>query len=475
MLINKFGIASLIVISVVLIFNIQPSTLSVDAGSTATETKPRVNISYSAPGAPYPSHAIFWLGKVDRDHNYSDVRMIYYDSGIKFTIHTIDRLLWTDTSPTPAEIKEWDTVSVYIDLEGPSGNAPEPTSYRFDVQLGGFYQIYQGDGNDWKPINLSNIITTTWRGDQGPNSNVDVKGWQADIYIPFTSFGLSSTPPFNSIWGLAVEVHDRDDAAGAVRFTKTWPDTMQPNNPSSWGELSFGWKPFHIPLALPTGKTTLRQDLNNILVMDGHVGGHTICGSDVDHWTEWGNKNYAGYGQINIQNQWDVSDWPCFSKYFITFPLDALPNVKTIISAKLTMTLFGTSGGGEWGEPPDSYIQVFSVSDDWDASTLTWNNAPMAKENIAGTWVKPRNYELPYETYSWEVREAVVEAIQSGQPLRLALYSADGPMHTGKYFWSSDTTEWGGAVRPALEIVWGEDCSSPDITCHIQYIPNLLR
>jgi hypothetical protein len=475
MLVKKYGIALLILITAVMSFMGQQNALVVNAGSTAIETKPRVNIPYSAPGAPYPSHAIFWLGKVDRDHNYSDVRIIYYDSRIKFTIHTIDRLLWTDTSPTPAEIKEWDAISVYLNTDALSPSTPHTTSYRFDVQLGGHHAIYQGDGTKWVEVNIPTEITTSWRGDQGPNSNVDAKGWQADIYIPFTSFGLSSTPPFNSIWGLAVEMHDRDDAAGAIRFTKSWPSSMQPNNPSSWGELSFGWKPVDFPSALPTGKTTLRHGLNNISVRDGHVGGHTICGSNVDHWTEWGNTNYAGYGQINIQNQWDVSDWPCFSKFFITFPLDTLPNDKTIISAKLTMTLFGTSGGGEWGEPPDSYIQVFSVSDDWDESTLTWNNAPAAKENISGTWVKPRNYELPYETYSWEVREAVVEAIQSGQPLRLALYSADGPMHTGKYFWSSDTTEWGGAVRPTLEIVWGEDCSSPDITCHFQYIPNVLK
>jgi len=27
---------------------------------------------------------------------------------------------------------------------------------------------------------------------------------------------------------------------------------------------------------------------------------------------------------VNVQNQSDISDWPCFSKYYVTFPLDAV-------------------------------------------------------------------------------------------------------------------------------------------------------
>ncbi|UCH60699.1 MAG: DNRLRE domain-containing protein, partial [Anaerolineales bacterium] len=188
-----------------------------------------------------------------------------------------------------------------------------------------------------------------------------------------------------------------------------------------------------------------------------------------------GNTNYASYSQINVQNQWDISDWPCFSKFYITFPLDTLPKGKTIISAKLSMTLFGNAGGGNWGDPPDSFIQVLTVNDIWDEAKLTWNNAPLAQENIAGIWVKPRDYSLYYETYTWEIRPAVETAYNSGQPLRLALYSADGEQHTGKYFWTSDSTDWDGNIRPTLEIVWGDDCSAPGITCHFQYLPLTSR
>ena len=96
--------------------------------------------------------------------------------------------------------------------------------------------------------------------------------------------------------------------------------------------------------------------------------GDKVCGAPYgpDYWPGWGNANYAGEDQINIQNQWDIADWPCFSKYYVTFPLDALPKGKLITSATLTMYMFGTAGGGQWGEPPDFYIQAFTVGEDWN-------------------------------------------------------------------------------------------------------------
>lgn len=39
--------------------------------------------------------------------------------------------------------------------------------------------------------------------------------------------------------------------------------------------------------------------------------------------------------------------------------------------------------------PQPSYIQVLTVDQDWNENTLTWNNAPLAAENITGTWVDP--------------------------------------------------------------------------------------
>jgi hypothetical protein len=161
--------------------------------------------------------------------------------------------------------------------------------------------------------------------------------------------------------GFGVIMHDRDDASGSNIMHTQWPDTMNADTPSSWAQLSFGQAFYTPPAAIPQGEVIIRHGKDGIIVVDGAVGGHTICGEHVDHWSEWGEANYAGYSQFNIQNQWDISDWPCFSKYYVTFPLDAVPPGKIILSATLTLTLFGNAGGGHWGEPPDSFIKVFSM------------------------------------------------------------------------------------------------------------------
>jgi hypothetical protein len=235
--------------------------------------------------------------------------------------------------------------------------------------------------------------------------------------------------------------------------------------------MHFGVPEYAQPPALPKSVVTIRDGLNGSSVEDAHVGGHTTCGADVDHWSEWGDANYAGYEQINIQNQWDIADYPCFSKYYVTFPLDSLPAGQSIISANLTMVLFGNAGGGIWGEPPDSYIEVLTVDEDWDEGTLTWNNAPLAIENISGTWVLPRDYDKPDQPYQWDVSRAVVEAKAASEPLRLALYSIDGELHSGKYFWSSDTGDWNASARPTLRVYLGMPCDSPGVECNFMYVP----
>jgi hypothetical protein len=204
-------------------------------------------------------------------------------------------------------------------------------------------------------------------------------------------------------------------------------ETMGTNVPSTWGQMRFGVPGYTPSASLAKGIVPIREGLDGAIVEDAHVGGHTTCGDGVDHWTEWGNTNYAGFEQINIQNQWDVSDYPCFSKYYVTFPLDSLPQGKTIISATLRMVLFGNSSGEDYGEPtPDSYIQALTVAEDWDENTLTWNNAPLALENISATWVKPKEeFDLPDVPYEWDVSRAVAEAYLNSEPLRLALYSAE--------------------------------------------------
>jgi hypothetical protein len=197
--------------------------------------------------------------------------------------------------------------------------------------------------------------------------------------------------------------------------------------------------------------------LNGAYVPDAHVGGHTNCGDPFGplYFPNWGNANYAGYEQVNVQNQWDVADWPCFSRYYVTFPLSAIPAGKVVLSATLTLHQFGNSSPID-AEP--SRIQVLTVAEDWDEGTITWNNAPLAVENIGSQVVDPivGQANWPGVPRTWNVSRAVAQALAASQPLRLVLYSADGAYHSGKYFSSSDVPDWNAAARPTLRVWWGD-------------------
>jgi hypothetical protein len=440
-----------------------PQTLAASATPVRRVNIP--NLDHNVPFTP----PVFWFGQVGLTDNHANVRVWYYDSQIRVVFHIIDRLLWFDPEQSETELTSWDAVSLYLNLDGDTGGAPGSSAYLFQSQLE--HQAgFRGNGTDWEISPISFSTEASWRGNF-PNDDIDDKGWQVEFIIPFTSLGLSGPPPTGTIWGLAAAVHDRDAETGSQIPDQIWPEGMQSGVPSTWGQMRFGVPGYTPPLSRSEGTTTIREGLNNAFVEDAHVGGHTTCGELVDHWTEWGNTNYAGAEQINIQNQWDISDYPCFSKYYVTFPLDSLPPGKTIISATLGMVLFGNSGGGIWGEPPDSYIQVLTIADDWDENTITWNNAPLASENISGTWVQPRNYEEPDPTYHWDISRAVADAYQNSEPLRLVLYSADGDYHTGKYFWSSDTGDWNASARPTIKVVWGAPCATPNVDCNFLYLP----
>ena len=187
------------------------------------------------------------------------------------------------------------------------------------------------------------------------------------------------------------------------------------------------------------------------------AGGGTTCGSGLDFWEEWGEANYAGASQVNVQNQFDVADWPCFSKVYITFPLDSIPPAVEVISATLTLYQFGNAGQESEVDPPISLIQVFTIADDWEETELNWNNAPFASQNVSRAWVEPISDDpgLPGAPRTWDVSQVVAEAVVAGRPLRLALYSADGDYHSGKYFYSSDIGVWNAGGRPTLTVVWG--------------------
>ena len=237
--------------------------------------------------------------------------------------------------------------------------------------------------------------------------------------------------------------------------TPTYPITGF--GPACWGFLAFGI-PAYRAIGPATDYTLIhRPTQTSPLVPDADVGGTIAnqCPGDEYHiWNVWGNRNDGRAPDFNIQNQSDVADWPCFAKYYVTFPLDSIPRGSVIISATLTLHQFGNAGGP--GEAQPSWIQVLIASADWREETITWNNAPLAYENIGGSWVGVLSEHpgWPGVPRSWDVSYAVARAYARGEPLRLVLYSADSAYHSGKYFVSSDTGDWNVEGRPRLEVGW---------------------
>lgn len=421
----------------------------------------RVNAPHFSNDLIFDQTAVFWFGRVTPTENYADVRVAYIDQALWLHVNIMDQHLWYSTSPTPGTLTNWDSVTVYLDKRGNFGSAPTQDSYRFDGQLSWWesradYQAtYQGNGTTWESASIPFTTYNNWNGSVPPNEPGAHQGWFIAFRIPFDSLGLSAPPPEGTTWGLGIVLHDRDTATGPMTADKSWPPNLATNQPSSWGQLHFGPLPYVPPASIVTqGATTIRQGLNGTTVQDAAVGGDTECGGSVsDYFVQWGNLNYAHKTPFNVQNVEAISEWPCFSKAYVTFPLSLVPAGKSIVSA--TLTLYHSGNPGPAPEP--AYIQVFSVGDDWNESTITWNNAPLARENLGGALIPSVQAAPPYPgiPYTWDVSRAVAEAYAANQPVRLALYSSHGPFHGGRYFHSSDVEDYNAQGRPTLSVTWG--------------------
>ena len=390
------------------------------------------------------------------------MRVGYNNTELYFRIAVVDRRLWYNaTNPAPNNLTAWDAVSLFVSTDGNVSATPSTNAYRFDVQPD-WWEVrtkyaasYRGSGSGWIAATVPFTTISSWRGN-ALNDNIDDNGWVMEFHIPFASLGLSAPPSqASSPWGLAVTVYNRNDAAGTPISPQIWPESMNANLPASWGQLHFGLPIYTPPPATPGQVATIRNGLG-MTVTDSAVGGHFTCGEGLELWSQWGVANYAGKDAFNIQNEADISDWHCFSKYYVTFPLSSLPVGKTVISATLTLHQYGQAGAP--GAAHYSIIQVFTVAEDWNPATLTWNNAPLAVENVGWATVGSVTWPCawPCVPRTWDVSYAAAQAYASGNPLRLALYSGDGFYDSGKYFVSSAAGDWNAAARPTLQILWGE-------------------
>lgn len=443
---------------------VEPARTEV-AGSLAVLR--RVNAPYFAGQIDFSQTAIFWYGQVTSTDAYSDVRVGYSNTKLYVHLNIMDRSLWYDTTPTADTLDQWDAVTIYLNMDGAAGSALGTNSFRLTAQLVGYEDnqsrwtaAWRSTGTDWTPMTVPFTPELGANGTFNNDSNAD-RGWVIDFHIPFTKLGLAAPPAQGTIWGLAVATHNRDSLAGPVK-NSVWPSNVNFAIPQTWGHLHFGIPAYtSASSAQQTTTTTIRQGLNGAVVPDAAAGGGFLCGDGLDYYTQWGLKNYAGEPNFNVQNQSDISDWPCFSKYFLTFPLSGLPGNTDIVSATLTLYQFGNAGAGWNPGPVPSYIQVLTVDQDWNEATLNWNNAPVARENLGGAWVNPIDTGTPPPypggiAIVWDVSRAVAEAYAAGQPLRLAVYSADGPIHSGRYFYSSNVEDYNAQGRPTLTVKWSQ-------------------
>lgn len=407
--------------------------------------------------------AVFWFGAVSPSSNYSDVRVGYTDTELYVYVSTFDRLLWYNTINPQQDLIAWDTDTLYLSLNGPTGGAPDARTYRFDAELSNnpagnpaaYQASYRGNGAGWAAAPLAFTTVPGWRGTGGINSAQDNRGWAMTYHIPFSSLGLSGPPAPGAAWALGLVNHDRDSASGPPVGDTPWPEGLAPTVPASWGRLVFGLPTYLPPTTTNNQAITIQHKLNNVTVPDADVGGYTNCGDGLDFWSQWGYKNYFGLTDFNVQNQSDIADFPCYAKYYVTFPLSSLPQGRAIASATLTLHQFGGSGAA--GQATPSLIQVSTVRNDWSEASITWNNAPYALENVGQASVAPLASQPPWPgvARTWDLSRAVADAFASGQPLRLAIYSADTDYHSGKYFVGSDTGDWNAAGRPTLSVVVG--------------------
>ncbi len=425
----------------------------------------RVNAPFFAGDIAFEQMGIFWFGHLSETSNYADVRIGYNQNGLSIYVAAFDRRLWYDETPSTDTLTDWDAITLLVDTN-PGGNALSTSTYRFVAQFSGdpsasYRAAYQGSAQGWQVKTLAFDTKPGWRGNKLNNDTDSDRGWAMAFTIPFSTLGLNAAPAAGSEWRLALQLHDRDGAVQTLEPVQTWPETLQRDAPATWGSLRFGLPGYARPTSAATGQTQIRRPTElDASVPDADVGStitNQCPGNDTHIWNDWANRNTGNAPDFNIQNQSDIADWPCFAKYYVTFPIDAIPAGKVIISAKLSLHQFGNSGGANEAQP--SWIQVLTTATEWQERTITWNNAPLAWENIGGIRVDPvgNNWKgWPGIPWHWDVSYAVANAYQSGRPVRLILYEADSAYHSGKFFVSSDTGDWNIEGRPTLTVVWGD-------------------
>lgn len=414
---------------------------------SAKAQTPIINIPNFGQQSKLNEGTIFWYGKVNDSDNYTDIRVGYTNTDFKIHFSVFDKQFWYDKNLASSDsLQNYDSVSLLIYV---------PTTdqkYKFVSQINHFendlnYQSAYKYQQEFVQTNINFTTNSAYRGSSPNDNSSDERGWSSTFTIPFNSLNLQ-TPNIGDKWLLMLTTQDKDDLQQQVKISK-WPTSAIEENTNTWGEIVFG-----------LSNTQTNTQSENVVTLfgspnveDAMVGGGTICGSDFNpnFFAGWGEKSYPKATQINIQNQWDSADWPCFSKFFIKANLNNLPNNVEVTKALLTMHLFG---GSNPAEAKPSLIQVLQVNP-FNEVGLNWNNAPQVIRHLDRQWVNPKLTPLvwPGDKYQWDITKAFSN-LNEDTHLYLGLYSADGDYHSGKYFSSSYTGEWNSEAKPKITIYY---------------------
>lgn len=449
-------------------------------GAEGSPTR-RVVAPYFDGVIPWTEAGICWFGRAELNsdrtppgRNYVDLRVAYTSEELVLYANVVDYFLWYDPDATPSsDLTQYEAVGIYLDPAHDRSTSPQEDDYFFLSGLclygcgdgANHRRQARGDGAGWDATWDGSWTDGTWASwwcNPGPNSNdcgIDF-GWWSYVRVPWSTLGRSGPPSDGDVWGLGVVVYDRDDQppAGDV-VPQVWPETFSPDSPSTWGEIAFSSSPYQPEPAVPQGATVIGRGMGESLVEDAWVGGGGTCSGghegDPDH------DNHGSDSNLFVANQELIADFPCFSKSYLRFGLESIPPGKAILSATLTLHHWGNAD--PFGAQP-SYVQLFAVDNSWEEHTLTWNNAPMARESVSATWVQPlaEFSGWPGVAYEWDATQAVARAYAASEPLSIALYSADTPFHSSKYLTSSETGDWNREGRPKLAVLWGQPVATVD-------------
>ncbi len=452
--------------------------------SRAQDPPPRrVNIPHFDGEVNWAQTAVFWFGKDEQGvpgKNYVDVRATYTNWSLQLQVTTIDYYLWYKPNASLSDdLTQYEAVAVYLDTANDGAQTPQADDYYFLVgaRRGEGEENYerQARGNNgnwntaWSPLPdwKGGGSGMSWAsGGPGPNDNsgdLDY-GWIAYLTIPWVSIGMSGPPPEGTVLGMGLQLYDRDaeDAFGLLA-PEAWPENFAADTPASWGELHLGYADYQPSSVTPAGTTVIRAaSPTDNTVEDAWLGGGTDgiggVGSDPQNGSD---LNHGDDERLFVGSETAPTHFPFFNKSFLRFSLDAIPPGKEIISATLTLQHWGNAGQRS-SLAEASWVSLYTISDDWQEMSITWNNAPLAQENIAAAWIEPLASFPGWDNtpfYNWNATQAVSQAYAAGEAANLAIYSSDSARDTSKYLTSSETGDWNQAGRPTLTVVWG---NAPD-------------